>query len=239
MGQATYLFIDLASLAVPLLASFHPRLRFHDRWFAFWPACILTAVLFVAWDSVFTQWGIWSFSDRYTLGLRYFSLPLEELLFFVCIPYASMFTYHCLNVLGLRSPSVLTARTIALLGSLALVLFAVVFPERLYTSITFALAGVFLYVLARSSAAWLGPFLRAYLVVLIPFFIVNGLLTGSMLDEAVVRYNDAHTLGIRLGTIPIEDVVYGMLMLLMNTAIYEYLVARRLRTEHQERTHQA
>ena len=71
-----------------------------------------------------------------------------------------------------------------------------------------------------------------YFVTLIPFFIVNGLLTGSFIPEEVVYYNDAENLGIRLGTIPIEDTVYGLLMLLMNVTWYEYFKSRHEKKEH-------
>lgn len=60
-------------------------------------------------------------------------------------------------------------------------------------------------------------FLIAYLIILIPFLVVNGLLTAI----PVVLYNDNENLGIRLYTIPIEDVFYGMLLIMMNVAGYE------------------
>jgi lycopene cyclase domain-containing protein len=55
--------------------------------------------------------------------------------------------------------------------------------------------------------------------VLIPFSIINGILTGSFIDQPVVYYNDAENLGIRLGTIPIEDIGYAFSMLLMSLVI--------------------
>ncbi|MGC9342869.1 MAG: lycopene cyclase domain-containing protein [Bacteroidales bacterium] len=58
--------------------------------------------------------------------------------------------------------------------------------------------------------------------VLIPFLIVNGILTGSFIEEEIVWYNDMENLSFRIFTIPVEDMFYGMLLILMNVSIYEY-----------------
>ncbi|MEY3102927.1 MAG: hypothetical protein RL558_1204 [Bacteroidota bacterium] len=47
---------------------------------------------------------------------------------------------------------------------------------------------------------------------------VNGILTGAFLAEPIVWYNDAENLELRIGTIPVEDALYGMLMMLIYTA---------------------
>ena len=44
---------------------------------------------------------------------------------------------------------------------------------------------------------------------------VNGLLTGSLIENQVVWYNNNENLSLRLGTIPVEDVFYALLMLLL------------------------
>ncbi|MDO7698288.1 MAG: lycopene cyclase domain-containing protein [Schleiferiaceae bacterium] len=62
---------------------------------------------------------------------------------------------------------------------------------------------------------------------LIPFFITNGVLTGSFIADEVVWYNDAENLGIRLFTIPIEDVSYAFSLLLFNLLIYTKLTRSR------------
>jgi lycopene cyclase domain-containing protein len=67
----------------------------------------------------------------------------------------------------------------------------------------------------------MGRFYLAYAVCLVPFFVVNGILTGSFIEEEVVWYNNEENLGIRLFTIPVEDVVYGMLLILMNVTFME------------------
>ena len=50
---------------------------------------------------------------------------------------------------------------------------------------------------------------------LIPFFIVNGILTGSFIENEVVWYNNTENLNIRLFTIPIEDSVYAFTLILL------------------------
>lgn len=64
-----------------------------------------------------------------------------------------------------------------------------------------------------------GRFYLSYLVCLIPFLIMNGILTAC----PVVIYNNAENLGIRIGTIPVEDTMYCLQMLMMNVTMYELL----------------
>jgi lycopene cyclase domain-containing protein len=57
---------------------------------------------------------------------------------------------------------------------------------------------------------------------LIPFFIVNGILTGSFIEGEVVWYNNNENLGIRILTIPIEDIVYAFNMLYSSLILIAY-----------------
>jgi lycopene cyclase domain-containing protein len=75
----------------------------------------------------------------------------------------------------------------------------------------------------------MGRFYLMYFVTLVPFFIVNGLLTGSFIPGEVVFYDNSQNLGIRIGTIPVEDMVYGLLMLLMNVTWFEFLKWKSIR----------
>jgi lycopene cyclase domain-containing protein len=65
-----------------------------------------------------------------------------------------------------------------------------------------------------------------YGISLIPFFLVNGILTGWLLEEPIVWYDNAENLGIRLGTIPVEDSIYLLLLLGIVTVFYERPLAR-------------
>ena len=67
----------------------------------------------------------------------------------------------------------------------------------------------------------LGVFYITFLIILIPFFIVNGILTGSFIEDQVVWYNNAENLGIRMGTIPIEDAGYAFSMIFLSIILIE------------------
>jgi lycopene cyclase domain-containing protein len=96
--------------------------------------------------------------------------------------------------------------------------------DKWYTSVTFIATALFLvFITWVWKPAFMGRFYFAFIIILIPFFLVNGVLTGSWIEGEVVWYNNTENLAIRMGTIPFEDTFYGMLMILMNISILEAL----------------
>lgn len=220
------MFIDFGSIIVPFIFSFHKKLNFYKYWKPFFISNTIVTILFIIWDIIFTAKGVWGFNPKYLTGLYLYNLPIEEILFFICIPYASLFTYHSLGLIVNQKFQIKTMFTIFFV--LVLLLFAFLNLNRLYTSTTFFLLAVFLtLVIWKNKNSWLTQFYFTYLIILIPFFIVNGILTGSWINEPVVWYNNNENLTIRLLTIPLEDVFYGLLLLLMNTYLYEYFKQKK------------
>jgi lycopene cyclase domain-containing protein len=218
----TYLAIDLGSLVVPLIFSFHPKLLFYKKWVAFGFANFIVSVLFIAWDMYYTHLGVWGFNPQYLTGIHVGNLPAEEILFFMCIPFSSVFTYHCLK-LFYPDRTIIPYKEITLFMVMLLLCIGIQHPTHIYTSVTFILLALTLLLLTFVfELPWIPNFYFTYLIILIPFFIVNGLLTGTWLEDPVVWYDNTKNLGIRLGTIPVEDIFYGMLMLILNTALFEY-----------------
>jgi lycopene cyclase domain-containing protein len=221
-----YLSLDILSIAFPFLFSFYPKANFSKKWKYLVPAIALPALVFVAWDMWFTGMGVWGFNERYLTGIMVGNLPLEEVLFFICIPYACVFTYEAVNFLG-KTPLTNATRTISIFLIALLLIVGIWKINNWYTGVTFIALGVYLVGLhLLKQTEYLDKFYFAYLFILIPFFLVNGILTGTGLPEPVVWYNDSENLGIRMLTIPVEDTFYGMLLILMNVSIFEFLQQR-------------
>lgn len=214
--------VDLWCVIVPFAFSFYPKIQFYKQWRYFLVPCLATAFFFLVWDVAFTKAGIWSFNPLYVSGLYIAGLPIEEILFFICIPYSCVFTYYCIRLFFTFPPAPRSGAVIS--GFLAISLAFVGFSHlhQYYTSSTFILLTLFLAFLIYRRATYLPAFYVSFLIILIPFFISNGVLTGSFLNRTVVMYNNEHNLAIRMLTIPVEDTFYGMLLLLMNVAGFEY-----------------
>ncbi len=215
--MSLYLILNIASFFIPFLYSFEKRMRYIKRWKVIFPALIITAGFFIIWDIIFTKMGVWSFNPRYHSGISFFGLPIEEWLFFICIPYASIFIHFSFHYF---LPNV--ALTNAVVKKIYLVLLAITIPilvfnyDKCYTFVNLILFVIVLTIAFFKVKNILNTYFITFLIILIPFLIVNGILTGSFIEEPVVWYNNEENLGIRLGTIPIEDVAYAFTMLLMS-----------------------
>ncbi|MTI33493.1 lycopene cyclase domain-containing protein [Xanthovirga aplysinae] len=222
----TYLLINLGSISLPLIFSFHPKIRFHKTWHAFWPACFLTGAFFITWDAFFTEMGVWGFNENYLTGLYLLNLPLEEWMFFICIPYACVFTYHNFKIFLPRNFFQRESPLISYIIAFILLFCVLITQVKWYTHFTLILTtSLLLYHATVLKKSYMGYFFISFAVLLIPFFITNGILTGSWINEEVVWYNSQENMGIRLGTIPIEDSIYALLLLLLNITLYEKILA--------------
>lgn len=224
MDNWLYVFINLGAISIPFLAGFDKRLEFQKQWKFLFPSMLLTMLVFIPWDMLKTDLAVWGFNPRYLLGYYIGNLPVEEWGFFIAIPYACLFTYHSLNYLIKKDYLSKYANSFTVILAVFFLATGVLNIDKLYTSVTFISTAAFLlFHFFVVKASYLGRFYMMYFVTLIPFFIVNGLLTGSFIPEEVVYYDNTQNLGIRVGTIPVEDMVYGLLMLLMNVTWFEYL----------------
>src|SRR6187455_1763154 len=212
----TYLLIEFFTILICLIASFNKRIQFNKLFGAFLLASTIVAVPFIAWDIWFTATGVWWFNPDYTIGLPLAGLPIEEWLFFFCIPFSCVFTYYCLDKFFSLSWANAFNNIIVFVGTIVCVLIALLHHDKTYTFVTAIITTtILLYLHFVVKKEWVGQVSLVYTVLMLGFFPVNGLLTGAGLESPIVHYNPEEILNIRMLTIPIEDAVYGYSQFLM------------------------
>lgn len=228
MEKYLYLAVNLFAISFPLIRSFESKIRYASKWYALFPALLITASLFLIWDHWFTVIGIWEFNSRYLLGIFIFELPIEEWLFFFTVPFACIFIYEVLIYFFPKDLFQPMAKPFVFGMIPILLVLAFLNLEKMYTAVNFFVgAGALGVHWLIFKDKYMGRFLFAYFVHLIPFIICNGILTGGLTAEPVVIYNNAENLGIRIWTVPIEDTIYSMTLLLMNVSLFEYFRNRK------------
>lgn len=222
----TYALLLAGSIFFPLVLSFDRKVAFYRYWKFLFPSTLVTATVFIIWDIYFTRHNVWWFNNEFVTGWFIAGLPIEEWLFFFVIPYCCMFIYEV-------SRAYFTREWKGFIQPLNVILFIVFLGvtvlnfDRTYTAVNFGIATflIGLQFFLKTHKTYLFHFYTAYALSLIPFFLVNGVLTSM----PVVGYNNEENLAIRVWTIPIEDSAYLVNLLLMNLNIYEWLKKRNLR----------
>ncbi len=216
-----YLLLNIGAILVPFLRSFESQVAFYKNFKALFLSIFLVGFFFICWDAFFTSNSIWGFNERYLTGIKIFNLPIEECLFFITVPYSCIFVYEVFKkFLPQKLLSIsLSFLTILLIVGSVLVVF--VNYTKWYTVSTFSLLAITLMFLHYKRPKWLTLFYVSFLVCLIPFFLMNGVLTGSGIEDEIVWYNNMHFMGLRMWTIPVEDTFYGMLLLILNVTLFE------------------
>ena len=215
-----YLYLDILVIAFPLLLSFDKKVAYFKTWKYLFPAILIIGAFFVLWDMQFTRMNIWSFNEKYLLGIYMYNLPIEEVLFFIVVPFSCVFIYE---VLKAYFPKDIFAPYVSKLNIAFLLLFAlfgIIHWDKIYTLFQCLLLVIMLVLhIWVFKATYMGRFYATFFISLIPFMIMNGYLTSL----PIVIYNNAFNSGIRISTIPLEDSFYCFLLLLMNISLVEYL----------------
>lgn len=223
--MSLYAWVILVSFAGPFALSFDKKVAFYKEWGLVFFATICVALPFLLWDEYFTQWGVWGFNPRYLLKLYFGHLPIEEVLFFFVIPYNFIFLIRVIQAYFPKRNVAKLPHLFAFLFVFSSTMWVFFYSKNYYTFLACFLSGALTILLRKKN--WYQDFMWAYLLCLLPFFIVNGVLTGAVTDQPIVWYSESHIIGWRMISIPFEDLYYNYALLLPLTWIYFSLKIRK------------
>lgn len=220
----TYFLILGLSLLYPVAQSFEWRVFMYRKMKFIFPGVFFSGTLFIIWDVFFTKAGIWGFNHTYTKSFYILGLPLEEWLFFLIIPYCIFFLHEVLRyfVKVFYFPQFSRAVIWVLMVAGLISLPFVWGKTYTFTTIAFVIPFLWLQLVLKTWKTWFSGFLLTFLISFIPFIIVNGFLTRI----PVVWYNNYENLAFRITTIPVEDFIYLLGMLVPAFTIYHFLLNR-------------
>lgn len=231
--MSLYAWVIIGTIAGPLVLSFDKKVAFYRQLIPLFIAIICVGIPFLLWDAWFTAKGIWGFTPDYLAAIYIGNLPIEECLFFLVVPFACVFIYEVLQAYLPNYNGKKLAHYFAFTLTLSGFVFGITNIQNWYTASACIIATfltIKLYFIDR--LPWYRNFVFMYLVALIPFIVVNGILTGAVTKNPVVWYNEEHIMGIRISTIPVEDLFYNYCMLLPIIAVFERLKIRRAGTKN-------
>ena len=223
--MSLYLWINIFTFCTILL-SFDKKVAFY-KYFPFLAiGIIFNGLVFIPWDSVFTKLGIWGFNQKYLNGLSFYSIPIEEWLFFITVPFSCVFIHYVL-LAYFKNPIPLKFSNIFWnILSLLILAVGIIFYQQTYTFVTFTITAPVLFLLNKYQKSFMSQFTFTYAISFIPFILINSILTGSFTEEPIVWYNNTENFSVRIGTIPLEDTIYNLLLLVTPTFITHYLYSK-------------
>ena len=210
-----YLYLLLFTIFVPLALTWDKKVQFYKQLKSLFISIFFVGFIFIVWDIFFTKYSVWGFNQDYLLGISFFSLPIEEILFFVIVPYACVFIHDTLNTYWPIKNSKIDKKGFIILLLIINVWLVKNFNSETYytTSVTISLCVTIILLLPLKNED-LAELFRTYIVVVIPFLFVNSVLTGFFTDSPIVWYNNDNNLAIRFGTIPVEDFIYNFSLII-------------------------
>ena len=217
-----YAIFLLTTLLIGLALNRYYSFKLFSRWRGFLAGFIVVIVPFLLWDVLATRDGHWAFNSEYILGPKLFGLPIEEISFFFVVPFVMTAMWMLVHLKTAKGTLSIDRYTRAVFVLVFLSAYLSVY--RPYTFIVTGVAVLFWLFSSRlyeyrSRQFWIFQF---WLFTL--FFISNTILTAP----AVVTYGEQAILGLRIGTIPIEDFLYNFI--LVNGFIFVFTRAEGLRS---------
>jgi lycopene cyclase domain-containing protein len=218
-----YWYIHIFSFIPVFCLSFDKRVHFYKKWKHLWKSTLIVGTIFLIWDAAKTSLGVWGFNTNYITGIFVGNLPIEECFFFITIPYACVFIYECLNYYFPKDIFLSFEKPLTYLLVFVFLGIGIYSWKITYSSTTYFIAGFYLlwHVLYIDNQKIRSRFYLAYLVSWIPFVFVDGVLTGGYQNEPIILYNPEEFLGFRVTSLPFEDSIYLIPLLLGNITFFE------------------
>jgi len=222
--MSTYLLINIAIIFFPTVLSFDKNLKYYKNVKYVFQSILIVSTVYIVWDIIATKRGDWAFNPEHLIGTYFFDLPLEEILFFITVPYSCIFIYETV-MFYVKEKEIVVNRKVFFIPALILPSIGFIFYKQHYSFTVLLFAAIFFIaaIIIKSPLLKSRNFWITILICFIPFLIVNYFLTSI----PIVTYNEFAFSGKRFLTIPYEDFLYSFSMVSLWILFYDLLKTKK------------
>ena len=230
MDSSTYLLFNIIVFVPVLVLGVVSKIKIHRLWQLYALCIVLVSLPFMYWDIWATSQGHWDFNPIHVGTVRIAGVPIEEMLFFITVPFACIFVWEVVGryVRFKRQMHLsLALWGMAVVGILATILLLANWGNGYTRTVMIAtLTTVGLYARYGQSLLRLKAFWLYQLVLIFMFVIANSILTSL----PIITYGSHAIIGVRIGTIPLEDFFFNFALINLWILVWENL-KQRLKTK--------
>ena len=220
----TFLILALGLLLFPLVLQVDKKIFKNGNFKAALGASLISSIIFSTLTVVLQLFSIITFSTDSALGVVFKELPLEQYLLYFSFSFTSVCIYQYLNI---KFPDNSLQKYSLALSNLLLglcVAFLFFGYPKWYTLSTFATLLISLFLIEYvGRLRFMYRAYRAFVLMLIPFYIVYGFLFWS---ETLLIAKHQVT-GMNVAKIPIETHFMALSMLLVSIYMFEFFKSRK------------
>lgn len=218
-GHFAYAEILLAIFVPVALISFLTPFSKFRRYKPLLISISVVAPIYILWDQLAVVFGTWSFDSAHVTGVYFFHLPVEEVSFFLVVPFSTMLIYEAIKryIRGRFMPGKVTI--IASIFASLLIILGVLNLSRSYTSVaSFFAAGSIVTGLGIDRQLMVKKSLWLYMAIsYVPFIFFDHL----MVTLPVFTYGKGAIIGLRIANIPVEEFEYVFSLLMFYVIFYD------------------
>ncbi len=216
MISLNYLILDFLIILFPLIFSFKWKFKYYQFFKPLFASIAVVGISYILWDIIVTARGDWSFNKEFLIGIEIFGLPIEEILFFIVVPFACIFIYENLMYF-IKDKKVPFNKWFYIFLAALFILIGLVFRSQEYTILAMFSCALFFFIASTIFPNILQSRNYWFYIILsfIPFIIFNYLLTSLVVVEysPIAIWGGDGAWNGRFLTIPIEDFFYNFSML--------------------------
>ncbi len=216
--------VILLILATVMIAKITNDLLFEIKYIL--PAVVFSAIIFLMINIRLAELKVFVYNPNYLSGINWLQYPAEE---WVLMPVISLFSFAAYLFTKKRLTSFEKPNLFVIVSLVLLVISGLITwfsRQKVYPFSLFLLVTIYLgYTVFRNRFKYhLTSFYLAYLIMIIPFFVLK----AAVFSVQLIIPDSNFLIGISLLNMPVEEFAFLFLLMLINITIYEYLRERRL-----------